>query len=1311
MLSLGALPRPISPVRGLCFLLLFVVYACGQVIASSEVSENLAHGLQVRQSGCSKDNPCVKPRACCNGVSGFCGFEPSHCGSECVADCDAKADCGQYADPPGTECPLRTCCSKHGFCGVAEDFCEDGCQSNCDEPPPKGQYDSDVRDQVVGYFAAWTLLKRGCSKRTIDHIRTDSLTHINVAFGFIRPDTYEIYPIRGASISSFQEITNLKQEAPGLKVWIALGGWTHNDNDTDTQPVFGDLSSSSTKRARFIDKLVRFMLEWGFDGVDLDWEYPGAPDRGGQDRDTENYVQLVKDIRTRFDAEGRGWGLSIAAPTSYWYLRWFDIGNMHPYLDWINLMTYDIHGSWDEDSDWIGPHVYAHTNMTEIKKGLGLLWRNGVPANKVQLGLAFYGRTYLLESSSCTTPGCKFDDPGRAGQCSGTPGYMSWQDLKYIKETWNPKITHDKKEMVKYFTYDKNQWVSYDDEETIQDKVKFANEMGLRGLFIWAIDQDDYDNSMLDAVLQPDGLGKFKKRNGVGGDGQDWTSVDMEGGCYWSSCGGDCPVRYIPIEEVRCHIRSDGTRPYKKLCCPMDHAPDPDTCHWRGTAFGGLWCEPGDVCPSGEQRVASSEYYKDGNKDVRCGGPGVASYCCELASGGPLKCEWNTDRCIKVDSTGKPQDDPQCPSGTKYITHRRGRCPSGRYEPFCCDTDVDSSSCRWRAHMFDKCNPTCQGNEISFGQHNEGGGHNCQYSVPGGGTFPGQPGAQATVFPRLCCDADDFDAKLKELPIPLENLFPDHDDIPESDEQSFEVEVDQTMGGKKKKTGDDHPDANSFGWHIMSGPEDQLISLTKRDGSHWRLYDCDREIHQGRQSARMVCIDETESSNCHKIFEGGVPTTIMEMPAHCGAGKYAIAVSMDQLPEEEAAASLPSHARRRLFKRGIEQPRVYNLTFDYDYSILQGRQDKQVRIRIDYSDIPGYWSQVVAAPPDRKRSVKREVQREHGGNWKRYVDHQFRKERRETPDDQLHEFEKRWFALALEDWLDRQHDAETDYDLVRHSVNQNFRWTLFDQDISCPRLDAHAELWASLNVNVETAAVATFIGSITNIANLQHTYVTFRNSGDVKFTFHFDANAELRFTTGPTEVVGIAPLGASFKIPGIVTIGPQFRMMAELNGRASINVNAHVGFNVMKWDFSQQYPLKDSNQGPIHNDKDEPDTEDPREGLAVRGKPQFGYDLRAEGMIEAIVTPIISFGIVFDSSLQVPNSAIDAGVDAYARMYASAGSSTEIAWEYCYGAEAGYSVFGRVSSPELFGMSLNRRWDLLSDTFDIIPRTCDDSDS
>lgn len=123
------------------------------------------------------------------------------------------------------------------------------------------------------------------------------------------------------------------------------------------------------------------------------------------ERDVPNYVSLLQDIRTRWDGMANGWGLSFTAPSSYWYMRWFDIGNLTAAADWMNLLTYDLHGSWDSPEDQIGSFVYAHTNLTEITDAFNLLWRNNVPANKVNLGIGFYGRTFALKDNSCTSPG------------------------------------------------------------------------------------------------------------------------------------------------------------------------------------------------------------------------------------------------------------------------------------------------------------------------------------------------------------------------------------------------------------------------------------------------------------------------------------------------------------------------------------------------------------------------------------------------------------------------------------------------------------------------------------------------------------------------------------------------------------------------------------------------------------------------------------------------------------------------------------------------------------------------------------------
>jgi GH18 family chitinase len=84
-------------------------------------------------------------------------------------------------------------------------------------------------------------------------------------------------------------------------------------------------------------------------------------------------VLLLQDIRARFDASGRKFGISFTAPTSYWYLRWFDIKKLSEIADWVNVMSYDLHGEWDRNNP-IGSIVQAHTNLTEIQYALELFW-------------------------------------------------------------------------------------------------------------------------------------------------------------------------------------------------------------------------------------------------------------------------------------------------------------------------------------------------------------------------------------------------------------------------------------------------------------------------------------------------------------------------------------------------------------------------------------------------------------------------------------------------------------------------------------------------------------------------------------------------------------------------------------------------------------------------------------------------------------------------------------------------------------------------------------------------------------------------
>lgn len=106
-----------------------------------------------------------------------------------------------------------------------------------------------------------------------------ALTHINFAFAFVDPKTFDLVPMPDGKTSPtlFAETAALKSQNPNLKVFISVGGWTFSDNGTATQPLLGEISASASKRRIFADKIVRFLYIHGFDGLDLDWYVNSVP--------------------------------------------------------------------------------------------------------------------------------------------------------------------------------------------------------------------------------------------------------------------------------------------------------------------------------------------------------------------------------------------------------------------------------------------------------------------------------------------------------------------------------------------------------------------------------------------------------------------------------------------------------------------------------------------------------------------------------------------------------------------------------------------------------------------------------------------------------------------------------------------------------------------------------------------------------------------------------------------------------------------------------------------------------------------------
>ncbi|OAK93414.1 hypothetical protein IQ06DRAFT_236443, partial [Phaeosphaeriaceae sp. SRC1lsM3a] len=1210
--------------------------------------------------------------------------DPDHCNPKvCTSNCFAKAECGIGAETLGAECPLKVCCGKSGYCGTTTNFCNEGCQSNCNPPTQgSGKSKGDVRKLVIGYFEGWSLTRRGCAGRTIDDIPVDSLTHLNLAFAYIQPKTFEIVPMEKMSEKTFSQIANLKQKAPGLKIWISIGGWTFSDNDTDTQAVWGDIARSAANRATFTTNLYKFMKTWGFDGADLDWEYPGAPDRGGKPDDPDNFVLLMEQIWVYFQASASNFGLSFTAPTSYWYLRWFKIEQLYKYVDFINLMTYDIHGSWDSPKNTIGSYVYAHTNLTEIKDALSLFWRNNVPADRINLGIGFYGRSYTLKDPACNKPGCPFKDPGVAGQCTGSGGTMSFAEIETQIKMYKLTTEYDKEAQVKYLAYNEDQWISYDDAETLQKKVDFANEQGLLGLFIWAIDLDDKDHSALKALLGGK-LGVFADQNGYDptfSEDDGWESV-TGGSCDWSKCGqSKCgPGMRDAGAEQYCGIGKDKSVLKQTLCCPVKSTPDPDTCDWAGEG-GGFECSA--ACADGEIPVASSTepYIKGSHKSCFFG---VAQYCCKGRKSLEETCGW-TDQCVEL-KNGKPKDggltgNGACPSGRTFVTSRGGKCKYNSGNLYCCDDGIDTSSCYWnegKTNLGGAClgSSKCADGETRITTDEQGGWdkngntHTCQYPIPQ------QQGAWQWPFADLafCCNAKNMGHETINLPVPLKNLFPTVG--PESDTEKLDIKLDKTMGGRKDAGNSNSPDDHAFGFYIMSGPETEITTVSKRDGSHWEIFDCDNTVGEKRQTVKMVCTDSSENSNCNVIFNGGVEHTVVDMPGNCGPGRYAVAVSLE--PSEDH-----DHLKKHLVKRGLESAPVYDFTFDYNFGVFEKRADKSnVLLRIDYSDDPGYWSEIVSAPHDkRKRDL--EVEELFDGDHKAWLYHTWHKEKRTMSH---HELQARWWSGNVREWYeDSMHKIDKDYTGVRHRVVDTMNVPLFDEKLKCPDWPG-AELkfkaWAELNVDIDTAAGVTVIGTLGDLKSFEESSSWFRTRGRVDASLHFRAKGTLSFHTGQVELFGAHNFGASFRVPGIVTIGPDFRVLGSLAGDATLQMKADYGVNLANWDYSMRFP-------PPAGEDDKPRSESDMSNPKVNetnSHPEIDEDggswqVDANGQLVAHMSPMVTFGVVFDSS-KISNAALDLGVDAYTRIYANAKVGSTQDFVYCYGADGGATLFANVEAP------------------------------
>ncbi|KAM7221628.1 hypothetical protein V8F06_003019 [Rhypophila decipiens] len=407
------------------------------------------------------------------------------------------------------QCPLNVCCNTWGQCGTTKDFCIDttvdgapgtaapgtyGCISNCGMDIVNNKQ-APAKFEHIGYFEAWNH-NRPCLNMDVDEI-TEPHTIIHFAFGWINDDF-------SVSIKDVEEQFEkfVKMDTKVKKV-ISYGGWAFSNEHPTSHIIRQGVRPEN--RLAFATNIVNFVNKHNLDGVDFDWEYPGADDIKGADPGTEedgkNYLEFMKMVKRRLPA---GKTVSFAAPASYWYLRHFPIAEIAKVADYIVYMTYDLHGQWDTENQYaaegceLGNCLRSHINKTETENSLAMVTKAGVPSYKVFVGISSYGRSFKMAQGGCDGPHCLFlgdkvNSPAAPGYCTNTSGYISDAEIRQIKKIYDSSggeyyEYYDEKSDSDVLVYDHTEWVAYMDYETKERRIQWYKDLNFGGVSDWAVD-------------------------------------------------------------------------------------------------------------------------------------------------------------------------------------------------------------------------------------------------------------------------------------------------------------------------------------------------------------------------------------------------------------------------------------------------------------------------------------------------------------------------------------------------------------------------------------------------------------------------------------------------------------------------------------------------------------------------------------------------------------------------------------------------------------------------------------------------------
>ena len=363
--------------------------------------------------------------------------------------------------------------------------------------------------KIVAYYIEWAAYR---PTPYLPHdIDASHLTHLNFAFATIKDGRVAMNDpkVDTETPNSFAQMRELKVKYPHLRTLISVGGWEGSKD-------FSTAALDEKSRALFADSAVAFIRKHGFDGIDIDWEYPvggGAEKNINRPVDKQNYSLLLRALREKLDAAGvqdggRHYLLTSATGVNPKWLKHTNMREASQYVDWFNMMTYDYAGTWSKYNGLLSPLHEDSANTHQdilftdsLDSSIALYKVAGVPTSKMVLGMAMYG--YSWKKCGSANHGLYQDCDGAGPGSNGINGSLDFNDLSanYIDKNGYTRYWIDAAQVPYLYNPSNGVFVTYEDAQSYDAKLAFLKEEHLAGAMFWDI-TDDAHGVLLNRVDQ-----------------------------------------------------------------------------------------------------------------------------------------------------------------------------------------------------------------------------------------------------------------------------------------------------------------------------------------------------------------------------------------------------------------------------------------------------------------------------------------------------------------------------------------------------------------------------------------------------------------------------------------------------------------------------------------------------------------------------------------------------------------------------------------------------------------------------------------